>query len=90
MRFHTAVNRFSWRAVAGQPLEVWRTATHQCRPYLHLEDAVRAMLFVVGRRQFDGRVYNVLSVNATVQEVIDTLSPVSCRTFVLRRLTRRS
>ena len=74
MRFHTAVNRFCWRAVLGQPLEVWRTATHQCRPYLHLEDAVRAMLFVVGRRQFDGRVYNVLSLNATVQQVVETLS----------------
>lgn len=74
MRFHTAVNRFCWRAVADQPLEVWRTATHQCRPYLHLEDAVRAMLFVVSRRQFDGRVYNVLSVNATVLQVVDTLS----------------
>ena len=74
MRFHTAVNQFCWRAVAGQPLEVWRTATHQYRPYLHLEDAVRAMRFVVARRQFDGQIYNVVSVNATVQQVIDVVS----------------
>lgn len=74
MRFHTAVNRFCWQAVANQPLEVWRTALHQYRPYLEVVDAVRAMVFVVGRRQFDGRVYNVLSLNATVAHVIDTLS----------------
>ena len=74
MRFHTAVNQFCWRAVARQPLEVWRTASHQYRPYLDLSDAVRAMLFVVERRQFDGCVYNVLTVNATVQQVLDTVS----------------
>lgn len=74
MRFHTAVNQFCWRAVARQPLEVWRTASHQYRPYLDLSDAVRAMLFVVRRQQFDRRVYNVLTLNATVQQVVETLS----------------
>lgn len=74
MRFHTAVNQFCWRAVARQPLEVWRTASHQYRPYLDLTDAVHAMLFVLRRRQFDGRVYNVLTLNATVQQVVATLS----------------
>lgn len=74
MRFLTAVNQFCWKAVAGQPLEVWRTAVNQYRPYLDLGDAVRAMLFVIGRQQFDGRVYNVSTLNATVQQVIDTLS----------------
>lgn len=74
MRFHTAVNQFCWRAVARQPIEVWRTASHQYRPYLDLADAVRAMLFVVRRQQFDGRVYNVLTLNATVQQVVETLA----------------
>lgn len=74
MRFHTAVNQFCWRAVARQPLEVWRTASHQYRPYLDLADAVGAMLFVLRRQQFDGRVYNVLTLNATVHQVVETLS----------------
>ena len=74
MRFHTAVNRFCWQAVARQPLEVWRTAIHQYRPYLDVGDAVRAMLLVVAERRFDGRLYNVLSLNATVQHVVDALA----------------
>lgn len=74
MRFHTAVNRFCWQAVANQPLEVWRTAIDQYRPYLDLGDAVRAMMLVVRQRRFDGRVYNVLTVNATVQEVTGTIA----------------
>ena len=74
MRFHTAVNQFCWRAIARQPIDVWTTAPHQFRPYLDLTDAVRAMVFMLKRRQFDGRVYNVLTVNATVRHVIDVLS----------------
>jgi len=74
MRFHTAVNQFCWRAVARQPVEVWRTASHQFRPYLDLSDAVRAMVLVLRRRQFDGRIYNVLTLNATVSHVVDVLS----------------
>lgn len=74
MRFHTAVNQFCWRAVSGQPIEVWQTASHQFRPYLDLADAVRAMIFVLRHRRFDGRVYNVLTLNATVAHVVDVLA----------------
>ena len=74
MRFHTAVNQFCWRAVAGQPIDVWTTATNQFRPYLDLTDAVRAMIFMLKRGQFDGRVYNVLTLNATVTHVVRVLT----------------
>lgn len=76
MRFHTAVNQFCWRAVTGQPIEVWRTASHQFRPYLDLDDAVRAIILVLRREQFDRRVYNVLTVNVTVAHVVEQLSAV--------------
>jgi nucleoside-diphosphate-sugar epimerase len=74
MRFHTAVNQFCWRAVSGQPIEVWHTASHQFRPYLDLADAVRAMMFVIRNGEFDGRIYNVLTLNATVAHVVEVLA----------------
>jgi UDP-glucose 4-epimerase len=43
MRFHTAVNKFCWQAVMGQPITVWSTAYDQKRPYLDLFDAARAL-----------------------------------------------
>ena len=73
MRFHTAVNKFCWQAVMGQPLAVWRTAYDQKRPYLHLGDAVRAICFVVENELFDGRIYNVLTTNVTVREIVDLI-----------------
>jgi len=70
MRFHTAVNRFCWQAVMGQPLTVYRTALHQKRPYLSLSDAVRAIIFFIKHDLFDQRIYNVLTENLTVGDII--------------------
>lgn len=73
MRFHTAVNKFCWQAVTGQPITVWRTALHQVRPYLDLEDAVSAIDFVMRGDRYDGNIYNVLTLNATVNEILDVI-----------------
>ena len=73
MRFHTAINKFCWQAVNRLPITVWRTALHQVRPYLDLEDAVSAIDFVIRSDLYDQRIYNVLTLNATVNQVIDTI-----------------
>ena len=73
MRFHTAVNKFIWQACVGQPLTVWRTAFDQKRPYLDLRDAVRAMRFVVEHRLFNNEIYNVLTENLTVRDIVDSI-----------------
>ncbi len=74
MRFHTAVNKFCWQASLGQPITVWRTALHQKRPYLDLTDAVEAINFVIARNLFDGRTCNVLTLNATVNDIVEQIS----------------
>jgi len=73
MRFHTAVNKFCWQAVQGEPLTVWKTAYDQKRPYLALNDAIRAVAFIIGNDVFDGRVYNVLTANRTVRQIVDAI-----------------
>ena len=73
MRFHTAVNKFVWQACMGEPITVWRTALKQKRPYLDLGDAVRALDFILARDLFDGQVYNVLTDNCTVGEIVDLI-----------------
>jgi len=73
MRFHTAVNKFCWQAVMRQPLTIWRTAYDQKRPYLDLRDAVRAIAHIINDDLFDGRVYNVLTLNATVRDLVETI-----------------
>jgi len=76
MRFHTAVNKFCWQAWLGQPLTVWKTAMDQKRPYLGVIDAVRAIKLIVENNCFDGEIYNVVSNNKTVRDIIDSICEI--------------
>ena len=59
----------------GQPLTVWRTALHQKRPYLSLVDAVDALKFILKKKMFDNRVYNVVTKNLTPENIIQMIKP---------------
>jgi nucleoside-diphosphate-sugar epimerase len=73
MRFHTAVNKFCWQAVLDVPITVWSTAYDQKRPYLDLSDAIRAIAFFIQSDLFNGRIYNVVTKNFTVRQIVDTI-----------------
>ncbi len=73
MRFHTAINKFCWQAVMGIPLTVWETAYNQKRPYLDLADAIKAATFFIKKNSFNGKLYNVVTLNATVKEVVNSI-----------------
>jgi UDP-glucose 4-epimerase len=73
MRFHTFVNQACWQAVCGSPVEVWSTALDQYRPYLWINDAISVIKHVINSDLFDGEIYNVLTQNATVREVISII-----------------
>ncbi len=74
MRFHTAINKFCWQAVMGLPLTVWKTALNQHRPYLDLDDAVEAIKFIMKNELYDGRIYNVVTTNASINSIVDIIS----------------
>ncbi|KAB8028016.1 SDR family oxidoreductase [Fluviispira multicolorata] len=73
MRFHTAVNKFCWQAVLGQPITVWETAFHQKRPYLDLKDAVNSFIWIIKNELYNGYIMNVATYNHTVNEVVDAI-----------------
>lgn len=72
-RFHTAVNQFAWNAAVGKPLEVWSSAWDQRRPYLWIGDALSAMRHVIDHDLFNGQIYNVLTANHSVREVVEEI-----------------
>ena len=73
MRFQTAVNKFCWLAALNQPITVWRTAVNQKRPYLGINDAVKCFQFIIRNDLFNNSVYNVVSSNNTVSEILDLI-----------------
>lgn len=73
MGFHTAVNKFCFQAATGQDVTVWESAQHQVRPYLALEDLSHAIIHIIENNLYDNRVYNLVSINATVDEILKTI-----------------
>jgi len=76
MRFHTAVNRFCFQSAMGQPITVWKTALNQNRPYLAIEDLVKAMKFIIDNKVYTNEIYNVVTLNTTVGHIIDIIKEV--------------
>jgi UDP-glucose 4-epimerase len=73
MRFHTAVNKFVWQAASGNEITVWKTALNQMRPYCGLNDCVNAVNHIITDRIFDGEIYNILTDNFTVKDILDVI-----------------
>ena len=73
MRFHTAVNKFCFQVASGLPISVWKTALDQKRPYLALSDACKAVSHVISKSLFSGEIYNVLTENHTVKEIVNSI-----------------
>jgi UDP-glucose 4-epimerase len=74
MRFHTAINKFCWQAVMGQAITVWRTAWEQDRPYLELGDAINALKLIINQKLWDQGLYNVITTNTSVRQIVETIS----------------
>lgn len=72
MRFDTVVDKFSLLAATGEPLTVYDGAENQRRPYLHVQDSVRSMLFASDDLG-DGEAYNVVGQNGRLQDVVDAI-----------------
>lgn len=72
MRFDTVVDKFALLAAMDEPLTIYEGAEDQQRPYLHVQDAVRSMLFA-GAQLGDGEAYNVVGQNGRLQDVVDAI-----------------
>ena len=70
MRFHTAINKFCLNCSLGLPLPLWKGMDNKPRPYLSLRDAFLVIKFTLEKNFFKNDVYNVLSENLTLENVI--------------------
>ena len=73
MRFHTAINKFCLNASLNEKIYVYKTAFNQFRPYLSLKDAFKVFKFCVEKDLFDNQIYNALSGNFTVKQIVNMI-----------------
>ena len=70
IRFHTAVNKFCLNAAINENIYVYKTAINQYRPYLSLKDAFKTFKFCIENDFFNNDIYNILSGNFTVGQIL--------------------
>ena len=73
MRFHTAINKFCLNASIKESITVYKTALYQYRPYLSVKDAFKTFKFCIEKNFFDRDIYNVLSGNYTVNQILNKI-----------------
>ena len=81
MRFHTAVNKFCYLATLGKPLTIWDSALESKRPYLGLNDDIRAFEFLEKNGK-SGEVYNVVTQNYSMRDIINTIKEILPNTSI--------
>ena len=73
IRFHTAVNKFCFNAALNEKIQVYKTALYQYRPYLSLRDAFKVFKFCIEKNFFKNDIYNALSGNFTVNDILNKI-----------------
>ncbi len=74
MRFDTVVDRFVYLACAGAPLTVWESAQREKRPYLHLQDSCRALIYALKRNDMKNQTCNVVGENASINRITGVIT----------------
>ena len=82
MRFHTAINKFCFNAALNEKILVYKTAYNQYRPYLSLKDAFKVFKFCIEKNIFNNDIYNALSGNFTVRQIIKMVKRYKKKTSI--------
>ena len=69
IRFHTAINKFSYQAALSKPITVWRKLYTKKRPYLVLSDFVRLIEFILIKKKIIGT-FDAVSENHSVINIV--------------------
>ena len=83
MKFNTAVNKFCWNYSRNIPLPIWSGSLHTVRPYLSLDDFIRAVLFIISNEMFNGQVYNLVTNSYSTTQIIQLIENCGGKTAEL-------
>jgi UDP-glucose 4-epimerase len=73
MHFRNAVQSFCLEAVATGRVTVWESGLHQRRPYCHVDDAARVLMFLARDRQLAGTMVHAASHHETASTIVDVI-----------------
>ncbi len=71
IRFDTVINRFTFNACFKKPIEVWKVNKGEKRPYIHVKDASKALIFI-SKKNVTG-IFNTASENIMLEDVVKSV-----------------
>lgn len=83
MKFNTSVNKFCWNYARNIPLPIWSGSLQTVRPYLSLDDFIRAILFIISKNMFEGQVYNLVTNSYSTSQIIQFIEKCGGKTAQL-------
>jgi len=86
MRFHTAVNKFCWESQTRGYIEVWNNALGEIRPYLSIQDCVRAFTFFIENTNIENGIWNLATGHHKTLEILELIQEFSKNKFDIRIL----
>ena len=75
MRFHTAINKFCYQAALGVSLTIWKQNYDQYRPYLGINDCIKAMNFFI-EQDICNETYNVITDNYPLRQIVNYIRSI--------------
>jgi|TARA_Y100000310_G_scaffold288313_1_gene313844 nucleoside-diphosphate-sugar epimerase len=76
MRFHTAINKFSFQSSVGQSITVWKQNYEYFRPYLGINDAILSINLAISNLLKINETYNVLTDNFRLSEIVKMIQNI--------------
>ncbi len=75
MRFDAVTNRFAYLTGIGRPITIHGTG-EQVRPFIHVRDAVSALLLCLAHPRAAGEIINAVTMNLSVNEIAHTVQTI--------------
>lgn len=73
MRYHTAINSFCYNVSNNKPLTIWEDNYRMHRPYLGINDCLKAIELVVDNYWYNQNIFNILTDNYKLCDIIDII-----------------
>ena len=74
IRMETIVDRFAYLACLGQSVTVWKSSVNIQRPFININDMVRAFIFAAkNKNRMVGQVFNAASENLSMKEILEIM-----------------
>ena len=66
-----------FNTILRQEIPIWGKALNLYRPYLSLQDAIKTIVFLINKKEFNNQTYNIVTANYTVKDILKLIKKIN-------------